>query len=103
MDPDYVLHVSDGALNERVLLESQVDDEDWFVPSDASPDEVNGGLDADADELVASGAAEALRSLGETWAICPQHARVMGMCEGWWYCEGNPYHGVAPVGSLAVA
>ncbi len=87
-------------VGEQVLLESEVEDEDWVAPSEASPDEVIGGLNADADELVASEAAEVLRSLGETWPVCPQHRRVMGMCEGWWYCEGEPYHDVAEVGSL---
>jgi hypothetical protein len=63
-------------------------------------DELGAGLDADADELLATEVAEALRSLGVTWPICAQHRRVMGACEGWWYCEGEPYHDVAEVGSL---
>lgn len=100
MEANYVLHVSDGVASEQVLLESAVEDEDWYAPSEATPDELDGGLDADADELVASEAAEALRSLGHVWPVCPQHRREMGMCEGWWCCEGEPYHDVAQVGSL---
>jgi len=103
VDADYVLHVSDGVASERVLLESEVEDEDWFAPAEATADELDGGLDADADELVASEVAEVLRSLGEVWPICSEHHRLMGMCEGWWYCEGEPYHDVAVVGSLAAS
>ena len=100
VDSEYVLSVTDGAITARLLLESEVEDEDWYAPAEASTDELGAGLDADADELLATEVAEALRSLGVTWPICAQHRRVMGACEGWWYCEGEPYHDVAEVGSL---
>jgi hypothetical protein len=43
----------------------------------------------------------ARRNLGATWPACPEHRRVIGACEGWWYCEGEPYHDVEEVGSLS--
>ena len=103
VDADYLLQVSDGVASERVLLEAEDEDEDedWFAPPGASPEQLNGGLTADADEAVASETTEALRSPGEEWPVCPEHRRVTGVCEGWWYCEGEPYHDVAEVGSLA--
>lgn len=98
--PDYVLSVTDGEVTERVLLKSEVEDEDWYAPEEASESELDQGLSADADELLATEVAEALRAQDVTWPICPEHRRVMGNCEGWWYCEGEPYHDVAEVGSL---
>ena len=50
--------------------------------------------------MLASEVAEALRVLGITWPTCAQHRRAMGSCEGWWYCEGEPYHDVAEVGAV---
>jgi hypothetical protein len=100
VDSEFVLRVTDGVADQRLLLESAVEDEDWFAPSDVTAEELSAGLDADADELLASEVAEALRTLGITWPACVEHRRVMGACEGWWYCEGDPYHDVAEVGAL---
>ena len=100
VDGDYTLSVTDGVIDERLLLEAEVEDEDWFLPAGATATEQSAGLDADADELLASEVAEALRGLGITWPTCAEHRRAMGACEGWWYCEGAPYHDVAEVGSL---
>lgn len=100
ISPDHVLQVSDGVHSERLRLEDEVEDEPWFAPEDASPDELDEGLDADADELVAGELAEFLRSVGVAWPICVDHRRLLGVCSGWWYCEGEPYHDVAAVGEL---
>jgi hypothetical protein len=97
---DYTLHVTDGARNERVLLEADVEDAEWFVPEGASAAEVNDGLNADADEVLASEVVEIMRALGITWPVCPVHGHAMGACSGWWYCNGGAGHDVAAVGSL---
>ncbi len=86
VDGDYALSVTGGVVHERLLLEAEIEDEDWFLPAGVTAAEQSAGLDADADEMVASEVAEALRVLGITWLICVQHRRVMGACEGWWYC-----------------
>ena len=100
VDSDHLLSVTDGVIGERLLLESEVEDEDWFLPAGATATELSAGLDADADEVLASEVAEALRGLGIAWPTCSAHRRVMGACEGWWYCEGVPHHDVAQVGAL---
>ena len=51
--PDFDLSNTDGVLAERVPLESDVEDEDWFAPADATAEELSAGLDADAAELLA--------------------------------------------------
>ena len=94
------MSVTDGVVATRWPLEAEVEDEDWFVPADVTDSESSAGLDADADELLASEVAEALKGLGITWPTCAAHRRVMGACEGWWYCGGEPYHDVSEVGSL---
>jgi hypothetical protein len=101
IDPDYVLCVTDGVVTERLLLESEVEDEGWFAPAEATAEEQNAVLDADADELLASEVAEAPTSLGVTWPVCAEHRRVLDACEGWWYCEGERYQDVAEVGCLS--
>ena len=101
VDADYVLSVTDGVGSERLPLEPAVEDENWYAPAGATAAELIAGLDADADELLASEVAEALRCLGVTWPVCAEHRQVMAACEGWWYCEGDPSHDVAQVGSLA--
>jgi hypothetical protein len=101
IDSAYVFSLTDGVVTERLLLEAEVEDEDWFAPAEATAGEVSAGLEADADELLAIEVAEALRNLGVTWPVCVEHRQVMGACEGWWYCEGEPYHDVAEVGSLS--
>lgn len=100
VDGEYVLHVSDGAESQPVLLDSDVHDEHWFVPEGATPEQVDDGLDADAEELVAQEAAEALRLFDVEWPVCREHDRILGACSGWWYCGGQTYHDVAAVGSL---
>ena len=100
VDPDHVLTVTDGEVTERVALEPEVEDESWYLPEGATAAEQDQALDADADEVVAGEVAEALRAQGISWPVCPEHGRVLGNCEGWWYCEGEPYHDVAEVGSL---
>ncbi len=100
---DYVLTVSDGVIGERLLLESEVEDEEWFAPVGATAAELDAGLDADADELLSSEVAEALRSLGVEWPVCADHRRAMISCSGSWICNGEPSHDVAEVGSLQAA
>jgi hypothetical protein len=36
VDSEYVLSVTDGAITARLLLESEVEDEDWYAPAEAS-------------------------------------------------------------------
>lgn len=43
---------------------------------------------------------EVLNSLGVAWPLCREHRGTMGACEGWWYCNGEPYHDVAGIGAL---
>jgi hypothetical protein len=100
MGADYLLSITDGGLSARVQLEREVEDEDWFVRAEATPSELSAGLDADADEAVAYEVTEGLVDVGVTWPVCPDHQRAMGACSGLWYCEGEPYHDVAEVGSL---
>src|SRR3954470_19513938 len=45
---DYTLYVTDGVISERVLLDADVEDEDWFAPPGASPAEIEAGRAADA-------------------------------------------------------
>lgn len=96
----YVLHVTNGAVSEEVLLEENLEDEHWFVPAGASPVDLNDGLDADADELLATEVAEAVRALGVDWPLCAEHHRLMEACSSGWYCNGTPYHDVAAIGEL---
>ena len=100
VEPDHVLTVTDGEVTERVALEPAVEDESWYLPEGATAAEQDQGLDADADEVVAGEVAEALRAQGISWPVCPEHGRVLGNCENWWFCEGTPSHDVAEVGSL---
>jgi hypothetical protein len=100
VDGQYVLAVTDGVQTVRVLLESEVEDEEWFVRDGSSAADLDAGLDADADELLASEVVEVLNSLGVAWPLCREHRGTMGACEGWWYCNGEPYHDVAGVGAL---
>lgn len=100
MTDDYLLRVSTGPRVEQILLESEVEDENWFAPVDATPAELDAGLEADANELLAAEIGEAVRALGIEWPTCPQHGRLMDACSSWWYCAGEPYHDVAEVGSL---
>jgi hypothetical protein len=95
-----VLRVSDGERTEHVALERDVEDEEWFVPADATAADVEDGLAADADEVIASETAEALRALGLHWPLCAAHERVLTSCSGVWTCDGPPDHDVAVVGSL---
>lgn len=67
-----------------MLLESDVEDEEWFTPGDATAAELNAGLDADSDELLASEVVEALGALGVAWPVCREHEGPLGACEGWW-------------------
>jgi hypothetical protein len=103
VDSDYLLSVTDGVVTEHVRLEAEVEDEDWFTPPGMTAAELSGGLDADANETLATEVKEALWVLGVTWPMCPEHRQIMGVCAGWWYCEGEPYHDVADVGSLPEA
>jgi hypothetical protein len=98
--PDYLLSVTDGVATEHVPLEAEVEDEDWFTPPGATASEQSAGLDADADETLATEVTEVLWTFGVTWPLCPEHCKAMGVCSGWWYCEGEPYHDLAEVGSL---
>ena len=100
VDDALVLTVSDGVRSEQVALVDEVEDEDWYAPAGATSTELAAGLDADADEVVATDVAEVLRVLGTTWPVCALHARAMGNCSGWWYCPGEPQHDVAEAGSL---
>ena len=102
LDDGLVLTVSDGVRSEQVVLVDEVEDQDWYAPTGATPAELGAGLDADADEVVATEVAEVLRVLGTTWPVCASHARVMANCSGWWYCPGDPQHDVAEAGSLPV-
>ena len=104
VDPGLVLTLTDGVVTRRVLLESEVEDEGWFVQAEADTDEVSAGLDADADEVLAYEVSEAMTDLGVQWPVCQEHRRAMGSCSGWWYCEGEStesYHDIAEVGSLS--
>ena len=103
VSPDYLLSVTDGVATEQLPLEAEVEDEGWFTPLGATASELNAGLDADADETLATEVTEALWTFGVTWPLCPEHRKVMGVCSGWWYCEGEPYHDLAEVGSLPEA
>lgn len=96
----YTLAVSNGVDTEHILLQEDLDDEEWFAPSGASAAEIEEGLDSDADELLATEIAGALNVFGTAWPTCAEHDRVMGACSGLWYCGGEPYHDVAVVGSL---
>jgi len=102
LSADYVLTLTDGVMIRRLVLESEVEDEDWFV--NAGTADAGAGLDADADELLAYEVAEAMTDLGFEWPVCQEHRRAMGSCSGWWYCEGESsesYHDIAEVGSLS--
>jgi hypothetical protein len=87
---DYTLHVTAGGLSSKVLLEADVEDEEWFAPAEASPADVDDGLDADADELLASEAVELMRVLGITWPVCPDHSQVMGPAQDGGTATANP-------------
>jgi hypothetical protein len=103
VDSDLVLMLTDGVITRAWSLEPELEDADWFVDPSAAPEEASAGLDADADELLAFEVAEAMADLGFEWPVCPEHRRVLGSCEGWWYCDGpspESYHDVAEVGSL---
>jgi hypothetical protein len=100
LDGDLVLTVSDGVQSGQRVLVAEVEDEDWYAPAGATPAELSAGLDADADEMVATEVVEALRVMGVSWPVCVDHARAMGNCSGWWYCEGDVQHDVAEAGSL---
>jgi hypothetical protein len=104
VDSELVLTITDGVIARIVVLEREVEDEEWFVRPGANPAEVSAGLDADASELVGGEAAEAMTDLGLEWPVCPEHSRVLGSCSGWWYCDGpspEDYHDVAEVGLLS--
>ncbi|WP_369137231.1 hypothetical protein [Modestobacter versicolor] len=100
VDAAHLLTVTDGTVTGRVVLDAEVEDEEWFVPAGATPAERDAGLDADADEVVAGEVTAALRDHGVEWPRCPDHHRQLGACSGWWTCEGGASHDVAEVGSL---
>jgi hypothetical protein len=100
IDDDLVLTVSDGVRSEQLALVAEVEDEAWYAPAGATPGELGAGLDADADEVVGTEVAEALRALGLSWPVCADHARVLGNCSGAWCCPGEPQHDIAEAGQL---
>jgi hypothetical protein len=94
---DLVLTIADDRQIAQVQLDAEVDDVLLEgVTSDSLADE----LDIDADDAVAYQVSEGLIDLGVTWPLCPDHRRAMSVCSGLWFCEGEPYHDVADVGSL---
>jgi len=103
LDDDWVLTVNDGMRTEVSGLAGDVEDESWYFESDQTPSERAAAQAAEADELVATEVAEILRVLGVGWPVCPQHARLMSNCEGWWLCSGPPSHDVATAGTLGQA
>ena len=97
---DLVLTVTDGQQSESVLLEREIQDEEWYVDERAFPEELDAALDDEAAEAVADEVLEVLRALDVPWPLCIAHGALMGSCSGVWFCEGPPGHDVAEVGAL---
>ena len=97
---DYVLSVADGRRVEQVLLEAEIKDEDWFLPLGFEETQLDGLLDADADEVVGSETAQVLGVLGIRWPVCADHGGVLDPCSSWWLCDSAEPHDVAAVGFL---
>ena len=72
---DYVMSVTEGRRVEQVLLEAEVEEEEWFLPSGLEASELDGSLDADADEVVGGDTAQVLRVMGIWWPVCGARRR----------------------------
>jgi hypothetical protein len=102
IDDQYRLTVAHGDQTEMSLLQSDVEDEQWYVKSDQAREERAAALEADADEAVATEVTEILHVMGIVWPTCPQHSEPLWNCEGWWGCNGPDSHDIALLGSLGL-
>jgi hypothetical protein len=99
---DYVLTVSFGDASESVLLQREIEDEEWYVAPEFTPEEKAQALEMDAAEAVAEETLEVLRAQQWPWPQCAKHRRPLMVCSGTWLCNGPPAHELAVVGALGV-
>ena len=100
LDDEYVLSVTFGEQSESTLLESSVEDEQWFVSPEMTPEQQAEALNADAAEAVAEEVLEVLRAAGWPSPLCDEHRRPLMVCGDVWLCNGPPGHDVAAIGHL---
>jgi hypothetical protein len=94
----YTLIVVGPGVHEEVALEQTVEDVDWYVRPDWSPEQQAEAFAADAEDAVANEVSEVFDQLGRPWPTCPQHGAV-GNCDGAWYCPSSD-HDMGVVGEL---
>ena len=99
---DRTLTLTGPDVQEAVLLDSQVEDEDWYVRPEFSPQDQAEALNAAADDLVANTVSEVFDSLGTPWPVCPEHEQAAGNCDGSWYCASAETHDLGLLGELKV-
>ena len=95
-----VVTVTDGHRTESVLLDNEVDLENW--PQEAWSEQYRDHtLDDDASESLAGEIFEVARLWNVSFPSCPEHASTLvDVCSMTWTCPGPPAHDIAPVGHL---
>jgi hypothetical protein len=100
VDDQYVLTVTFRDQSESTVLESAVEDEEWYVSPKMTPEQQALALDADASEAVADEVLEVLRAAGWPSPHCDEHRLGLTVCGDVWLGNGPPGHDVAAVGHL---